>query len=235
MKSSIRTLTIKSLAIAALIGAEPGASAASQVGVDPTASWQGYMNVFNLPSQGGAYQFGSGWGIPDLATTWSGPTLTLAPNTIGDAANYWYTPAGGPGATGNKIMDANLYVETTGVFSGQTLEFKGSVLANTLAGKQDPNGNGWTSVAFIKDFAPDYSSSVSITAPLVNGVFDISLAALADPTRHIQYGFETIGPDVWATDVAPYGNIQIATVPEPATLALLGLALGIPALLRRRQ
>jgi hypothetical protein len=193
------------------------------------------MNVFNLPSQGGAYQFGSGWGIPDLVATWSGPTLTLAPNTIGDAANYWYTPAGGAGATGNKIMDANFYVETTGVFSGQTLQFKGSVLANTLVGKQDANGNGWTSVAFIKDFAPDYSSSVSITAPLVNGVFDISLAALADPTRHVQYGFETIGPDVWVTDVAPFGNIQIAAVPEPGTLALLGLALGIQVLLRRRQ
>ncbi len=234
MKSFFLNLTTTSLAVAALVGAEMGARAASQVGVDPAAAWQGYMNVFNLPSQGGGYQFGSSWGNADLAATWSGLTLTLAPNTIGDPANYWFTPAGGPGATGNKTMDASLYVETTGVFSGQTIEFKGSVLANTLAGQHDPNGNGWTSVAFIKDFAPDYSSSVSITAPLVSGEFDISIAALADPTRHIQYGFETIGPDVWVTDVAPYGNIQITAVPEPATLALLGLALGIP-LLRRRQ
>ena len=37
-------------------------------------------------------------------------------------------------------MDANMYVETTGVFSGQTLNFTVNVLANTLAGKVDANG-----------------------------------------------------------------------------------------------
>ena len=26
--------------------------------------------------------------------------------------------------------------------------------------------------------------------------------------RHVQYGFETIGPDVWITDVGPNGNVQ---------------------------
>jgi hypothetical protein len=132
-------------------------------------------------------------------------------------------------------MDANMYVETTGVYVGQTLTFTGDVLANTLTGSHDPNGNGWASVAFIKDFAPDFSSSITVTAPLVNGVFSISLTTIADPTRHVQYGFETIGPDVWVTDAGPYGNVQITAVPEPSTLALLGLALGITALLRRRQ
>jgi hypothetical protein len=69
----------------------------------------------------------------------------------------------------------------------------------------------------------------------VNGVFSISLNTINDPARHIQYGFETIGPDVWITDVGQYGNIQITAVPEPGTLALLGLALGMAAVLRRRQ
>ena len=55
------------------------------------------MNVSDLPSDGGAYQFGSGWGVADLVTSWSGSTLTLAPNTIGDAAEYWYIGGGGPG------------------------------------------------------------------------------------------------------------------------------------------
>jgi len=59
----------------------------------------------------------------------------------------------------------------------------------------------------------------------VNGVFSISLATVNDAARHIQFGFETIGPDVWSTDVAPYGSIQITAVPEPATAGLLGLAL----------
>ena len=120
-------------------------------------------------------------------------------------------------------MDANFYVETTGVYTGQTLTFSGDVLSNTLFGHVNQLGNGWTSVAFIKDFASDYSSSVTVTAPLVNGVFSISLGTINDPTRHIQYGFETIGPDVWPTDVAPYGNIQIMAVPEPGTIGLLGV------------
>jgi hypothetical protein len=128
-----------------------------------------------------------------------------------------------------------MYVETTGVYTGQTLTFGGDVLSNTLFGHVNQLGNGWTSVAFIKDFAPDYSSSVSVTAPLVNGVFNISLATINDPTRHIQYGLETMGPDVWATDVAPYGNIQIVATPEPATLALLGLGLTGACIWRRRS
>ena len=192
--------------------------------VDPGAAWQGYMNVFETPQHGGAFVFGSGWGVPDLTATFSGPVLTLGPNTINDPNPFWYSPSGGPGSVGNKTMDANMYVETTGVYTGQTLTFTGDVLSNTLFGHVNQLGNGWTSVAFIKDFAPDYSSSVSITAPLVNGVFSISLATINDPTRHIQYGFETIGPDVWSTDVAPYGSIQIQAVPEPASLGLLGLA-----------
>jgi hypothetical protein len=220
MKSILKTLAASSFSILALTFAN-----AATVTVDPTASWLGFMNVFNTPQQGGAYQFGQGWGTADLTATFSGPVLTLGPNTINDPNSFWYSPSGGPGAVGNKSMDANFYVETTGVFTGQTLTFTGNVLANTLFGHVNQLGNGWTSVAFIKDFAPDYSSSVSITAPLVNGVFSISLPTVNDPARHIQYGFETIGPDVWSTDVGPYGNIQITAVPEPTTLGLAGLAL----------
>ena len=229
---------VKKLALCALLGAAVNTSAAT-VSVDPGATWVGYMNVFNLPAVPGpgavgAFQFGSGWGTGDLVAYFTGANLTLAPNTIGDPNPYWYTPAGGPGSVGNKIMDASFYVETTGLFTGQTLNFTGTVLANTLFGQVDANGNGWTSVAFIKDFAPDYSSFVSITAPLVNGVFDISLPTLNDPARHVQYGFETIGPDVWITDVGPYGSISITTIPEPASLALVGLGAAL-LFLRRRQ
>jgi hypothetical protein len=227
MKSVIRNLVF-----CAVIGTAVSVNAAT-IGVDPSQAWIGYMNVFNLPSAGGAFQFGSSWGTADLCATFSGPILTLTPNTIGDPNPYWYTPSGGPGATGNKIMDAWMYVETTGTYVNTTLTFNGTVLANTLTGHVDPNGNGWTSVAFIKDFAPDYSSFNTVTTPLVNGVFSISLATVNDPTRHVEYGFETIGPDVWITDVVPYGSVQITAIPEPATLSLL--ALGGLALLRRRK
>jgi len=222
-----------SLALCALLGTAISANAAN-VAVSPNGvTWLGYMNVSEIPQNGGAYLWGSSWGTTDLCANWSGPVLTLSPNTIGDPNAYWYTPAGQPGAIGNKIMDASMYVETTGVFSGTTLTFEGNVLANTLVGNVDPLGNGWTSVAFIKDFAPDYSSFNMVSVPLTPGYFNITMATVADPARHVQYGFETIGPDVWITDVGQYGSIQI--IPEPGTLALLGLGLGIAALLRRRQ
>lgn len=223
----------KSLALCALLGTSIGGNAAN-VAVSPNGvTWLGYMNVFEIPQNGGAYLWGSSWGTADLCATWAGPVLTLSPNTINDPNAYWYTPAGGPGAIGNKTMDASMYVETTGVFSGTTLTFEGNVLANTLVGNVNQLGNGWTSVAFIKDFAPDYSSFNIVSVPLTPGYFNITMATVADPARHVQYGFETIGPDVWITDVGQYGSIQI--VPEPGTLALLSLGLGIAALLRRWQ
>ena len=224
---------VKKLALCTMLGAAASATAAT-VSVDPGAPWLGFMNVSETPAHGGGFVFGSGWGTSDLVAYFTGPALTLAPNTIGDPNLFWYTPSGGPGAVGNKIMDAKMYVETTGLFSGQTLEFTGIVLANSLIGHVDLNGNGWTSVAFIKDFAPDYSSSITVTAPLVNGVFDISLATINDPARHVQYGFETIGPDVWITDVGPYGSISVTIIPEPTSLALAGLGAAL-LLLRRRQ
>ena len=221
MKTCIR-LTRCCLGAALLLGTFSTSKADSTVTVNPGASWQGFMNVFELPSNGGAYVFGSGWGVADLNASFSGPTLTLTPNTIGDASSFWYTPSGGPGATGNKTMDANMYVETTGTYVGQNLTFTGQVLANTLV-------SPYTSVAFIKDFAPDYSSFNTVTTPLINGVFSISLATVNDPARHVQFGFETIGPDVWVTDVAGKGLVQITAVPEPSTVALIlgGIAFGV--------
>jgi hypothetical protein len=235
MKSPIKKLIQTSVIACACLGAVLVSKAATTITVDPGAPWIGYMNVFETPANGGGYVFGSGWGTGDLVAYFTGPILTLAPNTIGDPNPFWYTPSGGPGAVGNKIMDASMYVEPAGSLPGQTVTFTGSVLANTLVGNVNPAGNGWTSVAFIKDFAPDYSSFVLTTAPLAPGVFNISLATINDPARHVQYGFETMGPNVWITDVGPYGSIQVTAVPEPSTLALLGLGLVVPAVLRRRQ
>jgi hypothetical protein len=225
-------VTISLLALATVQGQ-------TTVTVDPGTLNLGYMNVFNLPSAGGAYQFGSTWGIPDLTANFAGTTLTLGPNQINDPSSYWYTPAGGPGATGNKLMDASLYNETTGTYVGTTLTFNGDVLQNTLAGElAQGNGVAWSTVAFIKDFNSSYSASTSVTTALTPGMFSISLPTSANPGDHIQYGFETIGSDIWSTDVGNYGTVVIAPtpVPEPSAvaLALLGGTALLPFLLRRR-
>jgi len=204
------------------------ASAAS-VTVDNASGWLGYMNVYNLPSAGHAFQFSSGWGTADLNASFSGSVLTLSPNTIGDPNSYWYTPSGGPGSTGNKEMNASFYREETGPLSGQTLTFSASVIANTFV-------TPYTTTAFIKDFAPDYSSFNQSTVVLgAPGTFSISLDTDPAAGRHVQYGFETIGPNVWVTDAAPYGNIQIVGIPEVSGALLSGLGLTGLLLTRRRR
>jgi len=206
-------------------------NADTNVTVNPAATWLGFMNVFATGGPGyglagaGGYVFGSGWGTADLRATFAaGPSnpLTLQANTIGDPDPFWYTPSGGPGATGNKIMDASMYVEPAGSLPGITVTFSGLVLGNTLVGPVDAAGHGWTSVAFIKDFAPDFSSFTSTTVALTPGLFSISLATIADGARHVQYGFETIGPDVWAGDPLSLTSVTItaALVPEPSSIAL---------------
>ena len=171
-----------------------------------------------------------------MNAAFAGSVLTLKANTIGDPNSYWYTPSGGPGSVGNKIMDANFYQQFDGSLSGTTVTFMGLVTGNTLAGPVDAAGHGWTSVAFIKDFAPDFSSSITTTIDLTSGVFSLSLATIADPSRHVQFGFETIGPDVWAGDPLsiPSVTITAAPVPEPSSIALVGMATAILAIRRRK-
>ena len=224
----INTQFSKSIISAALlVGMAAGANAVT-VTVNPTTLTSGFMNVFELPVNGGGYVFGSSWGTADLVSSFAGNTLTLRPNQIGDPNPFWYIGGGGPGQAGNKIMDASLYNETTGVNVGVTFMFTGNVLANTLNGAINPyNSTTYSSVAFIKDFVADFSSFTSTTVALTPGVFNLSLVTSADPTHHIQYGFETIGSDIWATDTALNGGAftaVIAPVPEPSTLALCGLA-----------
>lgn len=182
------------------------------VTVDPAKLWNGYINVFENPALGGGYLWGSGWSTADLRAAFCGSKLTLSPNTIGDPADYWYVTTNSP-SVGNKTMSASFFVEPAGSLPGQLVTFSGTVLADSLVSAVNSAGQGWTVVAFIKDFTPNYSGSIEATAPLVNGDFNVQLQTSYDPANHVQYGFTVTGPCVWPTDpvLASYGNVQIAT------------------------
>ncbi len=206
--NQLKRVVAGALVASAILAASAFAATVTVAGSDP---YVGYMNVFNLPGDGGAYQFGSVWGTADLCASFTGNDLRLSPNTIGDPNPYWYIGGGGPGAQGNKIMEANMYVETNGVYPGQSLTFTGTVISNNLAVSH-------VARAFIRDFAPDYSSSVDQFVVLpASGNFAITLNTINDPGRHVQYGFQMTGPNVWVTDVAPYGAVVVGPLAATPT------------------
>jgi len=221
-----RTLIITFLCGALLCFGAP-TLADTIVTVDPGATWNGFMNVFELDES--TYAFGSAWGTADLVAVFSGADLTLGAAPINDPDGFWYqNPPGGPGSAGNKWMNAAMYVEPAGSLPGQNVKFQGEVLSNSLV-------SGYESVAFIRDFAPDFSSVVEVTVPLTPGVFSIDLDTINDPARHVQYGFLTTGPNVWPSDLASKGFVVVTGIPEPASALLAGLALiGGLAVWRRR-
>ncbi|MBN1886005.1 MAG: hypothetical protein JW876_10855 [Candidatus Krumholzibacteriota bacterium] len=206
---------MRKFAIAICVALLLPAAALAQVGVtvDSAVLNLGFMNVYNLPAPDGdgAYQFGQPWGFADLTAVYDGYDLTLGPNTIGDPNEYWYQcvggavppNCGGPGAPGNKIMEANGYAEVTGPYAGQTVTFTGNVLAYSLT-------DAHVVYAFVKDYAPDYSSFNEQVIPLTEiGPFTVSLNTVNDPARHVQWGFQMVGVNVWVTDVEPFGSITI--------------------------
>jgi hypothetical protein len=184
--------------------------------VDQGAPWQGFMNVFETPENLGGFVFNGGWGVPDLVSVFdnNANTLSLSPNTIGDPNVFWYQctgsgtapNCGSPGAIGNKIMDANTYVELpVDTVSGQTVTFSGVVLSSSLTSEH-------VAKAFVRDFSPTYALENFTEVVLAPGPFSISLPTIAGSGRHVQYGFNFYGRNVWITDVAPFGSVVVETV-----------------------
>lgn len=200
------------------------------VGIDQSdANWLAFMNVFELPANGGGFVFGSPWGIADLTASFDdgASTLTMGPNTIGDPDPFWYQGGGGPGALGNKIMEANLFQEVAGGLAGTTVNFSGTVLSNSFT-------DAHQAVVFIRDFAAGFGSFEESRAAVdAAGNFSISLDTINDSSRIVQWGIQVRGENVWFTDTAPFGNIVFSTVPTPGALAILGMG-GLMAGRRRR-
>ncbi len=197
-------------------------TAQNNINFDPTATngtgWIGFMNVFETPANGGGFVFASGWGVGDLVVVDNmDGTVSLKPNRIGDPDPFWQTG----GLTGNKIMDASYYLEDDNL-AGTAITFNGEIIANTI----DDSALTYpiTYEAFIKVFAPDYSSFTAYTADISStGTFSIALAANQSTTGdHVQYGFQMIGPNVNnnATFDAQYDAIGSILVGPNTTLSV---------------
>jgi hypothetical protein len=203
MKCPLKRLIVSSMVCGSVLGAVHGFSQ-TQILVDPTKPWGGFMNVFALPADGGGYQFGSGWAGADLRAAFSADLLTLRPctNVSNPTNTYWVKPDG----TGNKQMDASWYVDTASLLSSNIV-FSGNTIDDTLP-------TNYTCQAFIKVFNSTYSAVLQqALGPLTNGnqPFNISLTANAAGAAHVQYGFETIGPNAPATNNPDSAFITIRT------------------------
>jgi hypothetical protein len=186
------------------------------VKVDPNQNWIGYMNVFQLPANGGGYGFGSVWGTSALRAGFTGTNqLILQPCT-----NVWETLdtvwVQADGVTPNEIMDANFYVQDDTLVNTNVV-FIGSCLSNSLTAAPEPlTGVSYTSVAFIKIFDGGYALLGSVTTNLIAGHnFSINLSTAG--AVHVQYGFETVGPDANPTTAANLGAV-VVSVPAPSAV-----------------
>lgn len=220
-----------SLAAAAVVALAIQTGNAITVTVSSDALTKGFMNVLDL---GGNFQFGSSWGIPDLRANFSngGSTVTLLPNNIGDPNPYWYIGGGALGNPGNKKMEANLYNDAlSDTLLNQTLTFSGVVDSYTLT-------SDYVVKAFIKDFAADYSSFNVVDQVLnaTTGTFTLNYNVGSAIGRHVQFGFQTYGPNAWGTDADTKGSAVISAIPEPSSAALMGLGVaGLLAFRMRRK
>ncbi|MBT6440215.1 MAG: T9SS type A sorting domain-containing protein [Flavobacteriales bacterium] len=180
--------------------------AQNSVSFDTSATWNGYMNVFDL---GGGYQFGNPWGLGDLKSTIDSScnTLTLQPNfNVYDSTDAYYTdPVTFDGA---KMMEANTYVESSTLFNGSDLTFSGYVASNTLAA-------GYTAEYFIKALDPAngwqdaLGGSAMISLP-ASGNFTVSVTgASLTAGLVVQYGFKIYGLNANPANEAALGSVVV--------------------------
>jgi hypothetical protein len=239
-----RPHSIARLALTTLAACTTAAAAETiYVTVDSSSPWVGFANVFELPADPGTGR-GAYWqgifldsNIAALPASVAANVATLAPNAIfgGEpmaGSPDWWTPDGLGGFTPNKVIEANVYVDTgfSGVaLSGNTIHFAGLTVESSLAAP-------YVGYAWIRDFSLDYSVLRNqVITPLVAGqAFDLSMVTLSGGA--VQYGFALVGPNADPSALPGLGTISISAVPEPATPAMLLVgALLVGAWVRRQR
>jgi hypothetical protein len=193
------------LLLAVCVGLNTSLYAQNTVFVDASAAQLGYANVFETAANGGAFAFGSGWGVPDLKTVvdTGGNTLTLQPNFNTYADNpgdpYWIDQTT---LLGNKIFEGNTFVEEASL-AGTALTFAGGVSSFTLDA-------GYQVVAFIKVFNADFSVLKEETAPITAvGNFTVVYTNVEPADTTVQYGFTVTGLNANPADEAALGSVVV--------------------------
>ena len=193
--------------------------AQNSVELSSTDNWGGYMNVFELPTNGGAYIFGQGWGVSDLQTTLNTVDnyVILQPNfnTYQNAINsgdpneisFWTDGAN----AGNKDMEATTLVEPGATFNEQDLTFFGTVISNDL-------DSGYQASFFIKALDPNNGFSDALggsgVSPIpASGNFSVSIPAADLPAGLIiQYGFTIRGINANPAEEENLGSIVLGPI-----------------------
>lgn len=227
----------KVLVILALLAVSGIASAVVVDGATwaPTSGW---MNVQNstVPES-----WGSGWGLDDVRTTGAVGNWSFQTNVNAADDNYanWSTGTDMYWAPGNDLMEGLSYTESGwGEFTGQDVTFNFVIGSNNLGGALDANGDAIVTEAFIKvlDAGASWGTGQEVYEPMTVGAHSFTLydvgsgGATGYLLPMVQVGFRVIS----ANDVSGSATADLSAVlvPEPATMALLGLG-GL--LLRRRK
>jgi hypothetical protein len=204
--------------LGSVIVAAAGPSAT--VTVDPSQSWIGYMNVFDLPVSAGGdgnYVFGNPWATTDLQAYFTTTNLTLEPCTnIWETTDTFYVQANG--TTPNKSMDASLYVQNDNLVN-TNLIFIGNCLSDNLTTQPEPlTGITYTSAAFIKIFDGSFNLLGSATSAGLSAGKPFAISLNTAGATHVQYGFETIGPDANPATSLSLGSVVLSASipPNPA-------------------
>lgn len=164
-------------------------TAQTTVNFDANAPWQGFMNVFETPANGGGFIFASVWGVPDLVVIVDAGmnTATLKPNRINDLDPFWQTG----NLFGNKVMDASFFVNNNTNLVNTAFTFTGEVISNNL-------DTEYVEKAFIRIFDGSFNLLREITTDLTSGTnfsifYDNSEGAAG---VNVQYGFNVVGRNV---------------------------------------
>lgn len=208
------------------------------------------MNVFNNNggTQGG-FVFGSAWGLGDLkvtlltsnAGTWVGDQLLLQPNfntyanslsgSDADRAFWTNSSDGGvvPGPTGNKWMEANVFVETNPI-TVSSFTFAGVVDANTLDA-------AYSAQAFIKVLDPGsgFATVLYDTTTLpTSGSFVVTSDLSSLQGLILQTGFMVAGLNANPNQEGALGSVTVTMVPEPKWAGLIAGILVLGMMARQR-